>query len=300
MASGFSSKVDWLLPSQSYNDAINGNSRSMDTANAATSQIDSLFTRVQHRHFVCGACGEKIAEKSLMGHHLAHHSEVPFMLDMYELFEIDEQFQCTCCKYDILESHFQTHLKLFHPELLADSASQNGPLSVESVYSTPEYWNSEAEQQSPSDYFDQEIDRRTTHSDGTKRFYRCKACPSSSINGSNLRRHHSRVHPDVPANVDLFYLIKTTTKTPYEKVKCDVCSKQIKSDRIDKHRLKYHPDKYGKEAQSEPATTEPPKGFHNICISTSELERLKHLDRIYELNGRIHLKDSNDSDTMTN
>lgn len=295
MASGFSSKVDCLPSNQNYNDGINGNSRLVDFANPAKCQIDSLFTRVQHRQFVCGAYGEKIAEESLMGHHLAHHSEVPFIMDMYELFEIDERFQCSCCNYDIVESNFQTHLELFHPELMADNAEQNGPLSVESVYSTSEYWNSEAEQQSTFDYSNKVTDRHITYNDGSKRFYQCKACPSSSINGSNLRRHHSRVHPDIPAGVNLFYLIKTTTKTPCEKVKCDVCSKQIKSDRIDKHRLKYHPDKYGKDTQCEPATTEPPQGFHNICISTSELERLKHLDRIYQLNGRIHLKDSNDS-----
>ncbi|XP_055306383.1 uncharacterized protein LOC129570704 isoform X2 [Sitodiplosis mosellana] len=277
-----STEGDWFLSNLSDNDAMNWNNPSVAGVfqNPPKNQIDSLFTRVQHRHFVCGACGEKIPEENLTNHHSVKHSRVPFIMDMYELFEIDEQFQCLCCNYEILESNFQTHLELFHPEVMANCANENVPL-------TSEYVNPEPNQQSTFDYPIHGANQQTIYSDATSRFYRCKACPSSGISQSNLNRHRSRVHPNIPAGTDLFQLIKVLTK-----IKCDVCKKEIKSDRIEKHRLKYHPDKFG-EARSETPTTEPSEGFHNICVSTSELERLTRLDRIYELNGRIHLKDFN-------
>lgn len=62
---------------------------------------------------------------------------------------------------------------------------------------------------------------------------------------------------------------------------------------MENHRLKYHPDIYVEARNKTPEPLAPPDGFHNVCISTSELERLRGLDRIYEVDGRIHLKDTN-------
>lgn len=122
MTTGFFNSVEgaWLRLNSNNNDAANRHNSSVTKY-----QINSFFTRVQYRLFVCGACGEQIQHENLSNHHSEMHSEVPFIIDMYELFEIDEQFQCVCCNAEVLENDFQTHLEQFHSDVLADQINQN-------------------------------------------------------------------------------------------------------------------------------------------------------------------------------
>lgn len=266
---------DWFHSNLNENDVMNRYNPSVAGIyqDPPTIQIDSYFERVQHRRFVCGACAEKVLEENLTSHHSIMHPEVPFIMDMYELFEIDEQCQCVCCNVEVNESNFKTHLELFHPQILGDDVNQNINPYSQSV---------------PMSYgFPYNSIGQSTYGGAISKLYTCKACPSSGIHQSNLRRHHARQHPNIQATTNLFELASVSTK-----ITCEICNKQLKMERIEKHRLKYHPDKYGERKDQTMEVKKPPEGFHNICISNSELERLKGLDRIYELNGRLHLKDS--------
>lgn len=277
MSNGYfnSTESDWFLSNSSDNDIMNRYNPTVAgiVQNPPTIHIASYFVRVQHRRFICGACAEKILEENLTSHHSNMHPEVPFIMDMYELFEIDEQYQCIYCNAEVVESNFQTHLELFHPQIIGDDANQNINPYIHSQ-SVP-----------MSHGFTYNRYEQTTFGGAISKIYACKACPSSGILQSNLRRHQTRQHPNIPA-ANLFELTSVSTKIP-----CDICNKHLKVERMEKHRLKYHPDKYGDGKERTEETKEPPEGFHNVCISNSELERLKRLDRIYELNGRLHLKD---------
>lgn len=277
MSNGYfnSTEGDWFLSNLSDNDVMNRYNPTVAGVfqYPSTIKIESYFVRVQHRRFVCGACAEKVLEENLTGHHSIMHPEVPFIMDMYELFEIDEQYQCIYCNVEVMESNFQTHLGLFHPQIVGDDANQNINPYVQSVPMNHGFTYNHFEQ--------------STSGGAISKLYSCIACSSSGIHQSNLRRHHARQHPNISATTNLFQLTTVSTKIP-----CGICNKQLKVERIEKHRLKYHPDKYGEGKDQTKETKEPPEGFHNICISSSELELLKRSDRIYELNGRLHLKDS--------
>lgn len=72
---------------------------------------DQFCTRIQHRRFICGACGQEVLEEKLTEHHAQEHSELPFAMDLYELCEIDEQIQCAICNADLTKDNIEQHMK---------------------------------------------------------------------------------------------------------------------------------------------------------------------------------------------
>lgn len=249
-------KGDWFVANHNENATINRNSPSVaGFVQNLSMNRQSMCVQVQYRYHTCGACGEKMPETQLIEHHAKEHSEVPFIMDMYELFEIDERLKCLACDTEIIENSFDKHMALCHPHTMLDSDNHIS-YDANETGNTSEYQTNDTV------------------------LYSCMLCNASGVNKTNLRRHHSRAHPDVPSQTNIYEIAKIGVK-----IICDICGKQLNGDKIEKHRMKYHPDKYGKP-------NETADGFHNICISSRELERLRNDNRIYEHNERLYLKDS--------
>lgn len=259
-----SSEGDWVQSNLSKHDMDDQvNLIEIGSIQNASVNHNNLYERIQHRLFVCGACGEKVIEPNLSKHHLLMHSELPFIMDMYELFEIDERIQCLACNVEILENNFTKHMALYHPDILLDSVNGN-----EQSIEVPQC----EEQPSTTQVICNE-----------SRLYNCQLCNAHGISEENLPRHHSRAHPDVSDETNIFILTKIIRK-----ITCDICYKQMKINRIDKHRLMHHPEKYGPEKMD----SEIPEGFCQVLVSHEEIKRLQNLQRIYENKGRLYLKDS--------
>lgn len=93
----------------------------------------SLFARIQHRRYMCGACGEEEVEQHLNAHHTRAHPEVSFTMDMYELCEIDERIQCLLCYSEESEENFDEHMNQYHPKEKNESinnTSEDMPLNT--------------------------------------------------------------------------------------------------------------------------------------------------------------------------
>lgn len=84
-----------------------------------------IFTRIQHRRYICGACGKEKLEQNLNKHHEKNHADVPFTIDMYELCEIDDRIQCLICNADKFEHDFEKHINDCHPEIFNENKSSN-------------------------------------------------------------------------------------------------------------------------------------------------------------------------------
>lgn len=250
MSNGFAdgSNGNWLHSSLSDSDAINQNNLSMCDLNQtpATNNNQTNFTRIHYRRFMCGACGEKVLEQELMAHHSENHFEMPFIMDMYEIFEIDELVQCLVCNAEMSEEDFKEHSHTCHSGVEIGAAKSNQELQI---------------------------------GDSTIGIYNCKMCHARGLKEPNLERHHLRAHSYIPANTNIFDFTHLITIT--KKIKCDVCGKQYNEKSLQKHRLKYHPDK-----------CESSQGFRQIYISDNEFKLLQSLNRFYETDGRIYLKDS--------
>lgn len=99
--------------------------KSLETIN-----YDLLCTRIQCRIFMCGGCGEEVREQELKEHHTKVHAETPFIMEMYELYEIDEEIKCSICNADLDEGTVEEHIMLTHSNLADftnDYASTNEP-----------------------------------------------------------------------------------------------------------------------------------------------------------------------------
>lgn len=209
--------------------------------------IGAKFTRIQHRRFLCGACGETVLERHLSQHHDKSHPEVIFTMDMYEVIEIDELIQCSICNAEMFEECFEEHVQSVHQHAMPNKNDQS-------------------------------------HNNNGIGIYKCKICDARGIRQSNRERHHSRTHPYISTNIDIFDF--THMVTANNKVECNICKKHIHAKNLEKHRSKFHPDRRTN------ATVECVEGFRNIYISDKEFNSLKRQDRFYEVDGNVFLKDS--------
>lgn len=177
--------------------------------NIVPSNYDAYFSRIQNLRYMCCACGDKVLEQYLAVHHSENHSELTFIMDMYEVFEIDELVECLMCNATMFEEHFKDHMQSCHPKMESQTINHSSP-------------SKEAIKQTPIGY------------------YNCKLCDAGGIKEQNLEKHHFRAHPHVPSNVDIFDF--TYLKIKAEKVKCDTCGKSYTEKSLKKHRLKRHPE----------------------------------------------------------
>lgn len=240
----------------------------------------SSYEKVQLRRYMCGACGENVLEDDLAEHHSTLHSETPFFIDMYELFEIDEQIHCLICDVKFFDHELTKHIQEFHIEKYFDWSNSNyvpNPIIDEVTWPQTEH----------------EIPQKIQAVKVGGNF-KCRICRASNIQVANLMSHRSELHAAIPMKVNIF-----VRQPEREKYKCEVCGKLCATEKsFLKHRHKYHPDKYGDDAtksQNERISKvedELTTGFRNIRISHEEFERFLNRNRIYEANGHHYLKDS--------
>lgn len=193
--SEFSGRIDGAKMSSGYFDSAESDCLYTYPGNIAMNRDDlstgippgqSLCMQIQYRYYTCGACGEKMLESQLVQHHSKLHGEVPFIMDMYELFEIDERIKCRECDIEITDS-FDKHMALTHPQILLDSTNQNYPTYDASV--------NECE---PNDNWQSEINERPNPV-----FCLCTLC-NASVMKPHKRRHHRLTHPEVSAHVNIY------------------------------------------------------------------------------------------------
>lgn len=259
------------------------------------------YTKVQHRRYVCGACGQNVTEESLDKHHSDEHADILFTVDMYELFEIDECIECLICNVEMFEQDFKEHVDKFHTDYntLDDpwQSTQNTESDSAAFSPSPDFYTG-------APLFDWR--HRPAATVNVKDRFRCMVCGAANILASNITRHHSKIHSHIPKNVnifvqepDVFVPEPTYFRTKPGRVRCDICGKMVAEKRSQKHQMKSHQNKFEHQKENESAAAEDNKksnkmveGFRNICISHEEFERLLGRNRIYEVNGRHYLKDS--------
>lgn len=240
------------------------------------------FSWVQHRRLMCGACGETLQEHYLSQHHAKRHPGVPFIMDMYELVEIDERVQCLLCGAEMFEEDFEEHSQNSHFQSDKEFVMPNMAMQK---YAAGDRSN---QRSLPSPEPEDDPSKPQVTAIG---IYDCKMCDARGIREPNIKRHHSRRHPNISADVDIFNFTHLVTIT--EKIKCEICGKSYHEKRMEKHRLKYHPDKCeGKAIEESPHQVKSSEGFRQVYMSDSEFELLQSQNRFYEIEGRIYLKDS--------
>lgn len=67
------------------------------------------------------------------------------------------------------------------------------------------------------------------------RRFTCGACGCRVIE-RNLQKHHTKEHPTVPFNVDMYELYEIG-----ENVQCNICFEEMPENLFDKHQQKLHP-----------------------------------------------------------
>lgn len=125
------------------------NPKSPETCQTRSMDADAdgleLCTRIQYRRFICCVCGEEVVEQNLTAHHSSEHTEVPFISEMYELCEIDDQVQCSICNVDLTEDSVKGHMESEHPQVFwscygfsNENMSSNDELMNNCVYNAQE------------------------------------------------------------------------------------------------------------------------------------------------------------------
>lgn len=308
---------DWFRSqANDDDDAINHNQPTLPDDNKFELPLrfnaHAFYTKVQHCRYLCGACGENVLEHNLTDHNASEHPGTPFIIEMYELFEVDECFKCELCDLEQFEADLTKHLTECHRQEI-----------INYYYFAPENTPSPPPPPPPPRPllplmpFDSEIDNRQLPIVGNEVMkvpghFLCLVCGVSSIRGRNLPIHRKKLHANIPHRVNIF-----SQQPDRSKFKCDVCQKWLFEKNIEKHCHKYHPDKYGDGKQSlgisataAAAATASTGGittttttttassvpetddFLNVRISASEFQRLQSQNRIYEFNGMKYLKDS--------
>lgn len=299
---------NWSRPHANDDDAINHNRSALsDDANdfklPSTFNANIFYTKVQHCRYLCGACGENVLEQNLNEHNSTEHPGTPFIIEMYELFEIDERYKCEFCDLEQFEADLTKHLTECHRQ------------EIINYYYAPVYTPSPPPPAPPQPLmslmpFHSERDNRPIVDNEVMKVpgnFLCLACGVSSIREKNLQKHRKKLHANIPHRVNIF-----SQQTDRSKFKCAVCEKWLFEKNIEKHCRKYHPDKYGGgkhsfnidatasatvAATGETTTTTTSNestadDFLNVRISASEFQRLQNQNRIYEFNGEKYLKDS--------
>lgn len=82
--------------------------------------INKYFTNYQKCRYQCGACGKIVPEHSLNRHHNNKHSSIPFTIDMYELYELNERAKCHLCPRVMDMEEMYKHQKNVHPHIFKD------------------------------------------------------------------------------------------------------------------------------------------------------------------------------------
>lgn len=295
---------DWCLSQANDDDKINHNHPTMPNNNfefPLTFNQNVFYTKVQHCRYLCGACGDNVLEQNLNEHHSTAHPGTPFIIEMYELFEVDERYKCEICDLEQFEADLKKHLTECH---------------CQEIYNyyyapcTPSPPPPPPPQPMPLMPFGSDIENRPivgTEVMKVPGHFLCLACGVSSIREKNLKKHRKKLHANIPHRVDIF-----SQQPDRPKFKCNVCEKWLFEKNIENHCRKYHPDKYGgkhelvidasatdeidESAGTTSATTtsnvSTTDDFLNVRISHSEFQRLQNKNRIYEFNGFKYLKDS--------
>lgn len=280
---------DWFLSYSNDNDTLNGNTAAVSGIfpSPPSTIHKPFYEKIQVRRYICGACAENVLEEDLAKHHATSHPETPFIVDMYELFEIDEKCHCSACDVDVNDVDWGMHIQAYHSDRFNnDWSNANYMPNLQCFQLNRPIIDNEAQIQPPNS--------QTLPNNMPERF-RCKVC-NVQIGGDRLWRHRSKQHPHIPREVNIF-----ENEPEPHKFECEVCGKQMTEKRFDKHQKKYHPDKYGenKAIETTKNTTAKAKkdeavanGFRNIRISNEEFERLMTQKRLYEVDGWHYLKDS--------
>lgn len=303
---------DWYLSHANDNDTIVQNHPVMPDIFELPSSFDPnpFYTKVQHCRYLCGACGENILEQNLTEHHASQHPGTPFIIEMYELFEIDERFKCEICDMEQFEADLKEHLTDCHRQEVINyyytpyepSPPLLPPLPPPQPMPLMPLMAVDTFNDDNQPIADNEVMTVPGH-------FLCLACGVSSIRQNNLQKHRKKLHANIPHRVNIF-----AQQPDRQKFKCSICEKWLFEKAIEKHCMKYHPDKYDdKHSYGSPAaaaakaaavadgtttTTPPPNvpatdGFRNIRVSNTEFQRLQNKNQIYEFNGIQYLKDSN-------
>lgn len=297
-------------PYATNDDVINHNRPALPDEDAdfklpPTFNANVFYTKVQHCRYLCGACGENVLEQNLTEHNSTEHPGTPFIIEMYELFEIDERYACEFCASEQFEADLTKHLTECHRQELINHY-------YASAYSTPSPQLSPQPLMSLVPFIDAELDNRPIAGTEVMKVpghFICLACGVSNIREKNLQKHRKKLHANIPQRVNIF-----SQQPDRPKFKCDVCAKWLFEKNVEKHCRKYHPDKYGggkhpfnidataAAATGGPSTaiakptsdvsTSTADDFLNVRISISEFQRLQSQNRIYERNGVKYLKDS--------
>lgn len=297
---------DWSRSQATVEDAINHNqpTPSDDDKFELPLGFNAIvfYTKVQHCRYLCGACGENVLEQNLTEHNASEHPGTPFIIEMYELFEVDECYKCEFCDLEQFEADLTKHLTECHRQDI-----------INYYYAPPP----PPQPLLPLMSLDLGLDNRPPIvGDEVMKVpghFLCLVCGVSSIRENNLQKHRKKLHANIPQRVNIF-----NQQPDRSKFKCSVCQKWLFEKNVEKHCRKYHPDKYGDEKQlseisataavaeaagaatsgetttttTTPSALEKTDGFLNVRISTSELQRLKSQNRIFEVNGVKYLKDS--------
>lgn len=303
---------DWFLSHTKNDDKINQYQPDplSDGYFELTSTLDHavFYTKVQHCRYLCGACGENVSEQNLTEHHSSAHPGTPFIIEMYELFEIDERYKCEICDLEQFEADLKKHLTECHRQEIYNYYYASCTPSPTPV--TPPLLPQPMPLVSLMP-FGPEIDNRPIVGNEIMKVpghFLCLACGVSSIRQKNLQKHRKKLHANIPHRVNIF-----SQQPDRPKFKCDVCKKWLFEKNIENHCRKYHPDKYGgkhtfsidatvadaatesDETTPTPTTTSNVSAtddFLDVRISNSEFQRLQNQNRIYEFNGLKYLKDS--------
>lgn len=247
--------------------------------------VDVFYTKVQNCRYLCGACGENVLENEISEHHASEHGSAPFIIEMYELFEVDECFKCDICGADQLEGDLKKHLIDTHRDELISQYFVGEPIQFSAPWSTSVLPTAPPMPLGPLQPvraaplpplpLKPSIEPETATIPGN---FMCLACGIRNLHQKNLDKHRKKLHDNISYHVNIF-----AQQPDRHKVRCVLCEKWMFQKNLDKHCKMYHP--YATDVPGD-------DGFVNIRISNTEFQRMQTQNRIYERNGVQYLKDS--------
>lgn len=158
---------------------------------------------------ICRADG--INEQNMANHQAKLHSDIPGIVEMFELSTKGHGVRCDVCRAEMKQGRLAGHMRRVHPEVLKDAKG-----------------SSDCKASQP-------LQLGQSSNTVTINTYKCKACDASGILEPNLIEHHSKKHKQIPINTKIFDLIGSTRRD-----KCNGCDRYIKEGHLKAHNLRFH------------------------------------------------------------